>query len=313
MCKTNKLPLHLSILGAIVALVAGATVTVAPTAAADAITATVFTAPNVEYVNLRNGPGLDHERIGQLDAGASVTLVCWSSGTSVTSPFEGQTASTIWYKVAGYPNAWISDAYLYTGSDQPVTPQCSDSESSPSTENATTQQKYNGTVAAQWAKDHLEESDRFEKGDCTWYVSQALWAGGLPRTRIWDAVTKRLGPRGAYLTYSEVTPTARLAHEFTNYLVDRGLATKQEVTDWTDRSVMGANIGDVIVYDFNADGTIDHATIVTAIDPDGVVKVTQHGPSRSDKPWDWSSTQNTWLRSPEVEPNTRAYLLRITY
>lgn len=148
MRKTNKLPLHLSILGAIVALVAGATVTVAPTAAADDITATVFTAPNVEYVNLRNGPGLDHERIGQLDAGASVTLVCWSSGTSVTSPFEGQTASTIWYKVAGYPNAWISDAYLYTGSDQPVTSQCSDSESSPSTENAT-QQKYNGTVAAQ--------------------------------------------------------------------------------------------------------------------------------------------------------------------
>lgn len=313
MCKTNKLPLHLSILGAIVALVAGATVTVAPTAAADDITATVFTAPNVEYVNLRNGPGLDHERIGQLDAGASVTLVCWSSGTSVTSPFEGQTASTIWYKVAGYPNAWISDAYLYTGSDQPVTSQCSDSESSLSTENAT-QQKYNGTVAAQWAKDHLEDPDRFEEGgDCTWYVSQALWAGGLPRTRIWDAVTKRLGPRGAYLTYSEVTPTARLAHEFTNYLVDRGLATKQEVIDWADRSVMGANIGDVIVYDFNADGTIDHATIVTAIGPDGVVKVTQHGPSLPDKPWDWSSTQNTWLKSPEAKPNTKAYLLRITY
>ena len=52
------------------------TTTAAPTAAADDVTATVFTAANVEYANLRNGPGLEYERIGQLDAGASATLIC---------------------------------------------------------------------------------------------------------------------------------------------------------------------------------------------------------------------------------------------
>jgi hypothetical protein len=124
MCKTTKLPFRrLSILGATAALIVG-TMAAAPTAAADDVTATVFTAANVEYANLRNGPGLEYERIGQLDAGASATLICWTSGSSVPSPFEDQPASNIWYKVAGYPNAWVSDAYLYTGSDQPVVPQC---------------------------------------------------------------------------------------------------------------------------------------------------------------------------------------------
>lgn len=49
MSKTTKLPFRrLSILGATVALIVGAT-----TAAADDVTATVFTAANVEYANLR--------------------------------------------------------------------------------------------------------------------------------------------------------------------------------------------------------------------------------------------------------------------
>ena len=76
MCKTNKLPIcHRSILVA-TATSNGGTTTAAPTAAADDVTATVFTAANVEYANLRNGPGLEYERIGQLDAGASATLIC---------------------------------------------------------------------------------------------------------------------------------------------------------------------------------------------------------------------------------------------
>ena len=76
MCKTTKLPFRrLSILGATAALIVGTT-TAAPTAAADDVTATVFTAANVEYATLRNGPGLEYERIGQLDAGASATLIC---------------------------------------------------------------------------------------------------------------------------------------------------------------------------------------------------------------------------------------------
>ena len=40
---------------------------------------------------------------------------------------------------------------------------------------------YNGVMAAQWAYDNLDEPYLFPD-DCTYFVSQALWAGGLSPT-----------------------------------------------------------------------------------------------------------------------------------
>lgn len=168
MSKTTKLPFRrLSILGATVALIVGAT-----TAAADDVTATVFTAANVEYANLQSsgGPGLEYERIGRLDAGASATLICWSSGSSVPSPFEDQPASNIWYKVAGYPNAWVSDAYLYTGSDQPVVPQCEADEQPTTTATPAT---VSATVFSDPAGSYSARS-----GPATTFPEAATYQGG---------------------------------------------------------------------------------------------------------------------------------------
>lgn len=308
MKTTNTIKQWMKCLLSMLLVIAGSVIVV-PTASADDVTAKVFDTPEVRYVWMRSGPGTNYNTLGQLSAGTPVTLECYSYGSQVNAPYG---ATNIWYKLKGRDNTWVNDGYIYTGSDAPVTGACTDaakkSEANPPA------QKYNRTAAVQWAKNHLEDPDRFDKyGDCTWYISQSLWAGGLPKSRSWNSVSKRPGPRGVELTDDKVTPAARLAQKFTDHLTSNGLATKQEVTDWKDRSVMGARVGDVIVYDFEADGIIDHATIVTSIGPDGVVKVTQHGPSYPDKPWDWSSTQNMWLKSPDAKPNAKAYLLRITY
>lgn len=171
MCKTTKLPFRrLSILGATVALIVGAT-TATPTAAADDVKATVFSAANVEYANLRNGPGLEYERIGQLDAGTSVTIICSTSGSSVPSPFEDQPASNIWYKVAGYPNAWVSDAYLYTGSDQPVVPQCGTDEQPTTTATPATA---SATVFSEPAVNYSARS-----GPATTFPEAGTYQGGV--------------------------------------------------------------------------------------------------------------------------------------
>lgn len=96
---------------------------ITPSARADEITATVFDTPDVRYANIRNGPGLEYDEIGQLNAGETVTLECfdYTYGDDVKGPYS---TSRIFYKIKGYDNGWVSDAYLSTGSDDPVTAQC---------------------------------------------------------------------------------------------------------------------------------------------------------------------------------------------
>ena len=71
-------------------------VAVAPTAVADENTATVFDTPEVRYVWMRSGPGTNYGTLGQLSAGTSVTLECYSYGSQVDAPYG---AANIWYKL----------------------------------------------------------------------------------------------------------------------------------------------------------------------------------------------------------------------
>jgi hypothetical protein len=138
MSKRNKPHFRLLALGAVATLATGA-LTAVPATAADHVTVTVFDTPEVRYANVRSSADTssDENVIDRINAGTSVTLICWENGSSVPSPFAGQPASTIWYKIAGYPNAWVSDAYLHTGSDTPVVSQCSESNNTAPQQNVT--------------------------------------------------------------------------------------------------------------------------------------------------------------------------------
>ena len=100
MSKTSKAKQLMTICLS-VPLAAGA-VFVAPTASANYAVVKVFDTPEVQYIDT-------------ISAGSFVWPMCWISGSAVPSPFSGQPASTIWYRIPGYPTGLVSHAYLDTG------------------------------------------------------------------------------------------------------------------------------------------------------------------------------------------------------
>ncbi|MGH3390821.1 MAG: peptidoglycan DD-metalloendopeptidase family protein [Actinomadura sp.] len=69
-------------------------------------------------LTVRSGPTTGNAAIGSVPDGGTVFLTCFRRGTSVTGTFG---TSDIWDRVgAGY----IADAYVNTGSDEPVVPGC---------------------------------------------------------------------------------------------------------------------------------------------------------------------------------------------
>lgn len=74
-----------------------------------------FTGP----YNLRSGPGTSHSVVGTIGGGQSVTIVCQKTGTTHTGPWG---STSLWDKLS--TGKWISDAFVYTGSNGAVAPTC---------------------------------------------------------------------------------------------------------------------------------------------------------------------------------------------
>lgn len=69
-------------------------------------------------VNVRSGAGTNFKIVGKVDDGDNVRISCQQRGTTVTGPF-GKT--NLWDKIG---SGYVSDAYVYTGSDGRVAPDC---------------------------------------------------------------------------------------------------------------------------------------------------------------------------------------------
>ena len=70
-------------------------------------------------LNVRSGPGTGYRAVGLAANTARVPLLCYLRGTTVSGT-RGTT--NLWYHVG--PRNWVSDAYLITGTNQPVAPHC---------------------------------------------------------------------------------------------------------------------------------------------------------------------------------------------
>lgn len=70
-------------------------------------------------LTVRSGPGTGHSAVGSVADGATVTISCQATGTSVTGTYG---TSRIWDRIG--PGRYIADAYVYTGSDGRVAPAC---------------------------------------------------------------------------------------------------------------------------------------------------------------------------------------------
>lgn len=85
-------------------------------------TATGTTANTGSYTgpyNLRSGPGTNYSVVGSVGGGVAVTIVCQTNGTTHTGPWG---TTSLWDKLS--TGEWISDAFVYTGSNSAVTPRC---------------------------------------------------------------------------------------------------------------------------------------------------------------------------------------------
>jgi hypothetical protein len=82
------------------------------------VTGTVNTTSGAS-VNVRSGPGTSYAIVGSVADGQKVTITCQKRGETVTGTYG---TSNLWdYIGTGY----ISDTYVYTGSDGQVAPTCS--------------------------------------------------------------------------------------------------------------------------------------------------------------------------------------------
>jgi len=72
-----------------------------------------------DSLTIRSGPSTGDSAVGSLADGSAVTISCQTDGESVTGTYG--TTST-WDKVTS--SGYVSDAYVYTGSDGRVAPDC---------------------------------------------------------------------------------------------------------------------------------------------------------------------------------------------
>ena len=70
-------------------------------------------------LTVRSGPSTSSAAVGSLAKGTKVKITCQTRGSMVNGTYG---ASTWWNKIG--PNRYVSDAYIYTGSDGRVAPLC---------------------------------------------------------------------------------------------------------------------------------------------------------------------------------------------
>lgn len=214
-----------------------------------------------------------------LPDGTAFSAVCAVRGRDVFG-------NTVWHKISSPAQGWISDYYTTTPGFNQYIPGELDCNA------------YNRAAARDWAHAHWQDAERYPNADCTWFVTQALWAGWLPKTASWtDSPSPSL--------------EAIRADALRSALINAGYAAINEV-NWLDYTAGGAQLGDVIAYDWDlgANGTIDHVAIVTHVDAQGSPSVSQHSPARYDRLWSWDPSGNNWIQF--THPGSRVYLLHIT-
>lgn len=83
----------------------------------DGVTGTVHTDSGIS-INVRSGPGTNYGVVGSVSDGQTVTITCQKRGETVTGKYG---TSDLWSYIG---EGYISDTYVYTGSDGQVAPTC---------------------------------------------------------------------------------------------------------------------------------------------------------------------------------------------
>ncbi len=155
-----------------------------------------------------------------------------------------------------------------------------------STLNRTAIVNYAYRYATNYNSTYLNYDGQSDGGDCTNFVSQALYAGGWTYVRgfytlnyVWWFDSKWIRPAQSYTWVN-----ANLWFQFINSRPRGTLA----------RNIRDLVPGDILQADWNRDGHIDHSMIVTKKDSMGNIYLTYHSNNTVDKPFSALPTNATY-------------------
>lgn len=183
---------------------------------------------------------------------------------------------------------------------------------------------FNRNAAVAWAEAHAEDTPPFAAA-CTWFASNALWAGGLPKTSAWTSS----GSHGhiPILTKRPGTVDAWAVPNFVNYIRATYPHSTYTQLNFAVNNVPAAQPGDVIAYAENGGAStnntskLDHLALV--IDDAGGSQYPEvaewgandHGPwggsvKYKERGWTWSAVGHKWLQV-KYHYKIQAFLLHI--
>lgn len=112
---------------------------------------------------------------------------------------------------------------------------------------------YNGKAAAKWAIDNVNSPEDFEGHDCTNFISNALFFGGIPKDKIW---------------YKNSDAWIRVK-ELRNWLINKRYAIEH-------KGKMQSKEGDIVqLYNKHKDMWA-HSLIITYISPENKIFLSAH-------------------------------------
>lgn len=251
--------------------------------------------PVWDVANVRAEPNTSAQILRVLPAWQRVEIDCYVNGQAV-----GDVGSTVWNHLTD--GGYVADYVMDTGTNNPVVPMCGGAQSAPAAVPAppadhtpASTGDYNRQAAVDWARAHWKGNAKYDQ-DCTWYASRALWAGGMGKTLDWHNL---LHP-----PFDAVN-----ADGLKNFLVNETKRATIEELRWSQNSVPDAELGDLIGYDFNSDGVLDHMMVVTNFSGEYPL-VSGHTTDALDQGWTWSNAAKNWIQ--HLYTNPRAYLIHIT-
>ncbi|RIU26226.1 hypothetical protein D2E89_00810 [Mycobacteroides abscessus] len=173
---------------------------------------------------------------------------------------------------------------------------------------------FNRVAAQRWTLANINTPERFAGNDCAWFISQALWNGGLAKTGDWTDSSLDINKRASKAdVLGGPTKTAAQPDYLKNYLVNSENATIKEL-NWRQNDVPEAQIGDLVGYDWNGrpDGILDHMMIITGFSGQYPL-VSGHTKAAANQGWTWSQVRAGWIEQKYADGKDapRVYLLHI--
>lgn len=76
----------------------------------------------LDKLNVRSGPGTNYKTVGSVAKNATVKYTCYKTGTQVTGPYG---KSAYWLRLEGSAERFVSEAWVYTGTNKLLVGKCS--------------------------------------------------------------------------------------------------------------------------------------------------------------------------------------------